>query len=745
MHIFQFLLVYAFLVLALAACTSGPETTVSPTPLTATAATSPTATMLSAATAVQPTAIANANEGTTTPQPTEISPTPLVGHVPADQPTAPLPVQEELTFTVEAQLGGIFNAVAIDKNIVFLGIGPRFATVDIGDSASPRLLWQSDVLPDVVGAIAVQPGLAYLRVGTDLLIYDISDHALPAMVGTMSGISGELYPVGDFVYTTAADVSGIANQALVAIDVSDPSHPTRAGTRVLSSPAQISASEEVLFIASGGPFDNSDESTLQLVDRSDLERTFSEIVLDGDWSHRVATLGNIAYVVEDRLSEESDILLVLDVSDPAHPKEVTTRQMNIEHTVSGIMAADDTLFLLARSFPHTGCPVLLYFFDITDPTSPQGPAEIDPQSCFNEFTLAGDTLAATSERGLQIFDVSNPPNLALIGELSPQDGFIAVERVGLDQGLAYLQTTAGRNRLHRLQVLDVANEVPTLLNGDGLDLVIEPSIFEGLDVRGDRVFGLGPYAVDISDPANPRLATDDLAQENAASVFYWPTPAQVDDVLYTGLLSATPDGIMMGGGIGVVDISDPANPVLVDTVSMEGAMVMGLSTVDNHLIVISQRVYAQTDEATDYITRLQIFDISDPLAPVEVGRLEPAVELPEQVWDFTVAGDTVYAASVRYGSENEYKLYVLDISDPVNPVEIGRFELPGNVTKMVAAGDTMYMRLSDSGVWALNINDRSHPYLSGHLRPSILDFGVDGDLLYLASGDAGLVIVQVEK
>jgi hypothetical protein len=63
----------------------------------------------------------------------------------------------------------------------------------------------------------------------------------------------------------------------------------------------------------------------------------------------------------------------------------------------------------------------------------------------------------------------------------------------------------------------------------------------------------------------------------------------------------------------------------------------------------------------------------------------------------------------------------------------------------VAAGDTIYMRLSDGGFWALSISDRSHLYLSGYLSPSILDFGVDGDLLYLASGDAGLVIVQVEK
>jgi hypothetical protein len=383
--------------------------------------------------------------------------------------------------------------------------------------------------------------------------------------------------------------------------------------------------------------------------------------------------------------------------------------------------------------------------DITDPASPQGPAEFDPGSCINDFALAGHTLAATSERGLQIFDVSDPANVMLAGELAPEAGFIAVERVALDQGLAYLLTTAGRNRLHKLRVLDVASETPTLINGDGLDLAIEPSIFEGLDVRGNRAFGLGPQAVDISDPASPRLAADDLAQENSAGVFYWPTPALVGNVLYTGLLSETPQGIMIGGGVGIVDVRDPANPVLAGTIPLEGAMIMGLWATEAQLVVFSQQEQAATEESTVFVTRMQLFDIGDPLAPVEIGRLEPAVAVPEQVWDFAVAGEAVYAASIHYGDENEYKLYALDISDPAHPAEIGRFELPGNVTKMVPAGDTVYLRLAQGGLWALNVGDPSHPYLSGHLERTILDFGLGGDWLYLAGGDAGLLIAQVER
>jgi len=700
-------------VLMLTACGEEPETAVSPTP--------PQATSLPKS-AVPPTATA---QTTSTLQPTAL-------------PFLPLPVKEEIPFNMLAQLGGTFNALAVDRNIVYLGIGPRLVTVDIGDPAAPRLLWRSDVLPGVIGAIALQAGLAYVSAGLEIEIYDTSDPSHPLMISSVSGLAesfyglGEIFPAGDIVYTIGFGSPDYSSKSLMAFDVSDRTRPTLLRTHELPINAGTTVSREVLYIAG--------EGKLQLFDAANLDQIFSEIELDIAESFNIAVVANVAYVIANQ-HISSDSLLVLDVSNPAQPQEMPALKFDVGLNIAGIAATDDNLFLLGRSFPHTGCPALLYVFDVTDPTSPQGPAEIDPQSCFNHFTLAGDTLAATGDRGLQIFNFSDPANITLSGELAPPAGFISVDGVALDQGLAYLLTTAGRNRLLRLRVLDVAGPAPTLLNGDGLDLGDpEPSILEGPEVRGERLYGTWAGVVDISDPANPRLVTDNLE-----GVFYWPTPALVDNVLFTGWLAATSDRPTIGGGLGIVDISDPANPVLVTTVSMEGSIVMGLSATDRHLIVFSQKPYAYTQESTVFITLLQIFDVSDPLTPVEVGRLEPAVDLPEQSWDFTVAGDTVYVASVRAGEGNEYTLYALDISDPSHPAEIGRFELPGNVTRMVAAGDTIYMRLSDGGIWALNVRDRSHPYLSGHFPLPISDFGIDGDLLYLAAGDAGLYIVQVEK
>ena len=165
---------------------------------------------------------------------------------------------------------------------------------------------------------------------------------------------------------------------------------------------------------------------------------------------------------------------------------------------------------------------------------------------------------------------------------------------------------------------------------------------------------------------------------------------------------------------------------------------------DNARQIVEEAQRRTEASSQRYEGLLQVFDASDPLAPVEVGRLEPAVDLPEQVADFAVSGDTVYAAGSRDGVT--YTIYALDISDPTHPAGIWRIEMPApeNVTKMVLTGDTVYLRLNSGSLLALNISDETLPYLAGNFPLRISDFAVDGDLLYLAAGDAGLVVLQVD-
>lgn len=125
--------------------------------------------------------------GTDAPQSSPTSPTeePSIRSGTA-LPVLPLPVKEEITFTITGQMGGTINAVAMDGNIVYLGVGPRLLTVDFTDPASPRFLWQSDILSGMVGAIAIQADLAYVGAGHDFYIYNTIDPANPVIVSSLN-------------------------------------------------------------------------------------------------------------------------------------------------------------------------------------------------------------------------------------------------------------------------------------------------------------------------------------------------------------------------------------------------------------------------------------------------------------------------------------------------------------------------------------------------------------------------------
>ncbi len=128
---------------------------------------------------------------TLSPAPTDaphLSATPVDQEQPVSSgplPVLPLPVREEVTFTITGKVGGTLTAVAMDGNIVYLGVGPRLLTVDITDPAAPRALWQSEVLSGIVGAIAIQSGLAYVGAGNDFYIYNIVDPANPVPVSSL--------------------------------------------------------------------------------------------------------------------------------------------------------------------------------------------------------------------------------------------------------------------------------------------------------------------------------------------------------------------------------------------------------------------------------------------------------------------------------------------------------------------------------------------------------------------------------
>jgi hypothetical protein len=175
-------------------------------------------------------------------------------------------------------------------------------------------------------------------------------------------------------------------------------------------------------------------------------------------------------------------------------------------------------------------------------------------------------------------------------------------------------------------------------------------------------------------------------------------------------------------GIRSFDISDPANPMVLDTYSSLGGFI-GI-TVDGDY------AYCAHDEYS-----LIVIDISDPADMSMAGWYDTTSD----VYDVAVAGNIAYVASDNLG------LYVVDISDPTNPVGIGMYDTGGSCRGVAIAGDYAYLADYGNGLQVIDISNPTTPSPAGGCgTPGLArSIAVDGDYAYVADDSYGLQVIDI--
>ncbi|MEJ2306570.1 MAG: hypothetical protein P8Y30_03330, partial [candidate division WOR-3 bacterium] len=125
-----------------------------------------------------------------------------------------------------------------------------------------------------------------------------------------------------------------------------------------------------------------------------------------------------------------------------------------------------------------------------------------------------------------------------------------------------------------------------------------------------------------------------------------------------------------GGGVYVLFISDPSNPVKLSEIRTRG-VVKGLFCEKS-----TQRLYIAAGEAG-----LEIWDVANPLDIQKLG----SCDTPGDAEDVEVSGNYAYVADYTGG------LRVIDVSTPSNPSEVGSFNTPGRALGVAVSGDYAYV------------------------------------------------------
>ena len=135
---------------------------------------------------------------------------------------------------------------------------------------------------------------------------------------------------------------------------------------------------------------------------------------------------------------------------------------------------------------------------------------------------------------------------------------------------------------------------------------------------------------------------------------------------------------------------------------------------------------------------LQIFDISDPASPAEVGRLPDQDEF-FSVRNVEVVGRLAYLTDARSGNP---RLRIVDVSNPEIPVEIGILRLEARPQDVEVVGGFAYLAGEQAALRIIDVSDPSRPTETSTLDPGGYSNGlaVAGTHVYLTSLRAFRVI-----
>jgi hypothetical protein len=222
--------------------------------------------------------------------------------------------------------------------------------------------------------------------------------------------------------------------------------------------------------------------------------------------------------------------------------------------------------------------------------------------------------------------------------------------------------------------------------------------------------GEGPALtiLDVSNPSSPTVTgkTDPLPDAVVRGV------AVVDNYAYVA------GGY---GGLRVVDISDPFNPIEVGSCDTPGR-------------ALSVAIAGDYAYVADGETGLRVMDISTRCSPIEVGFFDTS----GQARSVAVAEGYAYVADFREG------LRVVDISEPTSPTEVGACDTTAWAVDVTVIGSYGYVATA-GGLSVVDVATPDHPTQVGFCDTFRGTGGVavSGSYAYVTESLTGLRVVDV--
>lgn len=407
------------------------------------------------------------------------------------------------------EIPGYASRIAVTQTKAYVADGwDGLWIIDITDPTQPKAIGHAQT-PGQAFGVSISGNRAYVADAWDgLRILDISNPSQPLDLGGYAVVKGH---AGDLAIIGNTALVADANCGLFILDITNPAIPAKLASYTPFGMAKAIAVSGVYgYIAAG-------DDGIHVVSLTDPAHPVEVSAFVTRYPIKcIAVEGNYAYAASDYGEE----FYVLDISDPTHIRLVGSDQRQGEGAYQNIV--------VTGGFAYLANEYGLVIIDLSDPAHPHRVGDMrlkDPPggeilSATKDIAVKNGLAYLTAENGgIKIVDVSQAANPTLIGSFS----LSMANAVAIVGNLAYV---AGGSGLTVVDVTDPHNPV------SGVSMTTAAMV-EGVDVLDNTLYlsvgSIGVETLDLSNPSSPTLMSVNNTPGYAQSVAFGPSYVYVAD------------------------------------------------------------------------------------------------------------------------------------------------------------------------------------------------------------------------
>lgn len=509
-----------------------------------------------------------------------------------------------------------YHWIEVYENYCFINRNDSTVVIiDVSDIYNPVIIEEFSFSTEDIRAICVKDDYIYLYLDNEIQIVDITFPQYPTLISTcyipeMSSMAYSPMVIRD-------------NQLLIGTydglylyDISNPLFPYMLFLYDTPRIRDIEIENDNIFITNsdGLQIININDLNIQIISEYDLYNFF-DIFVDGDLlyanssneifsgfhlfdisdfdniyplgfygeaGHIISVTDNIVFFNTNPFNQASAIFV--DVSDPENENYLgevnylsSSRDLDSNDNIIGICSGENDCMNL---------------FDISDPQNPiwlfchgygyTMELHVSTVTLYDDFAFAGFSGSYYDNTRFNIYDISDPQNIVNVGgnEIDAN----SVNKIVAQDDYAYAGCTNG---LHIIDINDLTNPL--------LVYIYDIGYVQDLEARGNMLYCCSSGDLKIVDISNP------LALELIGSWESNEYPYEIkiyDDYAY-----------MPGreGGLKIIDITDPTNPFLVNTILPHyDSIILSKPIIRDDKLILSDVCWNE----------ILTYDLSDPAFPI---------------------------------------------------------------------------------------------------------------------------------